>query len=78
MKPSFLVHEMADTRAGRADDLRQHSLADAGRDRLQPALLAQALFTGVEQLIDQIALSKRVARASVIAFGRSPWPYNRW
>jgi hypothetical protein len=61
--PEF-VHEETDTRPGRADHLGERLLADLGRDRLRPAFLGeireekkrprQALFAGVEQLIDQV------------------------
>src|SRR5437879_11202254 len=66
-----LVHEDVHTRAGRTDDLRQRFLTDLRRDRLWPARLAeigqneecssQALFAGVEQLVDKILLDAAVA-----------------
>src|SRR5665213_2549424 len=70
-----LVHEMTDPRACRADDLGQRVLADPGRDRLRSAFLAeigqheegsgQALFAGVEQLVDQVFLDAAVAGQQV-------------
>ena len=65
------VHEEADARAGGANHLRQGLLRDLGNVLLRFARLAelghqqqnpsQALFTGVEKLIDQIGLDAHAA-----------------
>src|ERR1700730_15013091 len=72
--PEF-VHELADARACRADDLGQRLLADGGRNGLRPAILAeirqeeqragQALFAGVEELVDEVLLDPAVAGQQV-------------
>jgi hypothetical protein len=69
--PEF-VHEVAHPRTRRPNHLRKRLLADLSRDRLRPAFLAeirqqkknpgQALFAGVEQLIDQVFFHPDVAR----------------
>src|SRR5882757_8865553 len=63
-QPSELVHKRADTRARRTDHLGQRFLADGWDDGLDLALLAevrqqqkkarQALFAGIEQLVDHV------------------------
>ena len=68
--PEF-VHEKADSRARRANDLGQGLLADPMRNRLRPTFLAeirqeeqrprQPLFARIEELIDQILLGTAVA-----------------
>jgi hypothetical protein len=70
-----LVQEVAHPRPRRTDHLRQRLLADLGRDRLRAAFLAEirqqqekpgeALFAGVEQLIDQVLFHPAVAREQV-------------
>jgi len=65
------VHEIIDPRPSRSDPGGQSLLADFRDDGLQLSLLAeigekqqyprQALFAGVEQLIDQICLDLNIA-----------------
>src|SRR5260370_4479123 len=69
--PEF-VHEVTDARTRRADDIGQRLLADARRDRLRTAFLAEIrqqeksprepLFARVEELVDQVLLYPAVAR----------------
>jgi hypothetical protein len=66
-----LIHEMTDSRPGRADHLCQVFLIDSGKDRFGFAFLAkmsqqqkhssQTLLAGVEQLIHQIRFVADVA-----------------
>src|SRR2546423_7000866 len=69
---SKAVHEEIHPRSGRADHLREDFLADPGDHVLRLALLAevseqqqnarQALFAGVEELIDKVRLDPDIAR----------------
>ena len=64
------VHEKTHARSGRADHLRQRFLTKRSHDRLRPAFLAEickekeesgeALFAGIEQLIDQVLFNSAV------------------
>jgi len=66
------VHEKAYAGSRRADNVREHFMAELGNHRLRPAFLAelrkdekkpsQALLAGIEQLIDQVCLDPDVAR----------------
>ena len=70
-----LVHEVTDTRARRADHLGQGLLIDLGNDdvlfsffpviRHQQENARQALFTGIEQMIDQLLFKLDVLRQKI-------------
>ena len=73
MKPSFLnLFMKTHARPGRPDHLGKDLLTDLCRDHLWPAFLSEvrqqkekpceALFTGVEQLIDKVLFNTAVAR----------------
>src|SRR5580658_4734651 len=65
------VHEQANSRTGRADDLSQCLLADLWNHRLRLTVLpeigqkkehpCQPLFAGVEELVHQILLNPNIA-----------------
>src|SRR5438094_10890 len=71
-----LVHEMADSRASGADDLRQRLLADLRNHRLRLAFLSEIseqekyprepLLTRVEEVVHQVLLNSNVAREQIV------------
>jgi hypothetical protein len=64
------VHEIADSRSGRADHLRKEFLTEFSNNRLRRVILAevrkekenasQSLFARVEQLVDQVFFNSTV------------------